>query len=80
MKRIIYERLRLSQCSHNLQRGSFLFYTLSSPLLSRLAQTTQSHTHHTHTKQAHTLFSQKGWWLCVPWLGGKQLVWQTDGG
>lgn len=45
MKRIIYERLRLSQCSHNLQRGSFLFYTLSSPLLSRLAQThTVSHT------------------------------------
>lgn len=80
MKRIIYELLRLSQCSHNLQRGYFCSTPSLLPSSPGWHRHTQSHTHHTHTKQAHTLFSQKGWWLCVPWLGGKQLVWQTDGG
>lgn len=35
MNRIIYECLRLPQCSHNLQRVFFFFHT--SPLLYRLA-------------------------------------------
>lgn len=53
MKRIIYERLCLSQCSHNLQRVFFLL--LSPP--TQAGTTCTILTDQTHTKQAHP---QKG--------------------